>query len=106
MFKLTQIIEITKGEPYNFNSDLEIKGISIDSRTIKEGEAFVAIKGRCFDGHDFIEEAINKKARLIIVSKKPKKNYPIPIILVRDTIEALGDIARFHRRRFSIPVIA
>ena len=41
---------------------MEIKGVSIDSRNIKEGELFVAIKGDRFDGHDFVPEVIKKGA--------------------------------------------
>ncbi|MFQ6618758.1 MAG: Mur ligase domain-containing protein, partial [Fidelibacterota bacterium] len=42
--------------------DIEISGISNDSRSIKEGEIFVAVKGEIFDGHDFLKEAVKKGA--------------------------------------------
>ncbi len=83
--------------------------ISIDSRIIKKGDIFIAIKGRRFDGHDFAEEAFKKGARLAIVSRKPKKlrsNYKKHLIIVKDTVKALGDIAASHRAKFNIPVIA
>ena len=44
------------------------RGVSIDSRTLKKGELFVCIRGDKFDGHDFIEEAQNKKASAIVLS--------------------------------------
>ena len=84
------------------------KLISIDSRTIKKGGIFVAIKGRRFDGHDFVKEAFKKGAKLAIVSRKPKlaPRHKKRLITVRDTVKALGDIAASHRAGFNIPVIA
>lgn len=82
--------------------------ISIDTRTIKKGDIFLAIKGRQFDGHDFVEEAFKKGARLAIVSRKPKQlsAYKKRLIIVTDTVRALGNIAASHRKSFDIPVIA
>ena len=47
---------------------LEISEFSIDTRSVKEGDVYIAIKGNNFDGHDFIEEAENKKAKALIVN--------------------------------------
>lgn len=51
------------------NNDIEISGISIDSKTIKENELFVAIKGYIRDGHNYIKEALNNGASVIIVDE-------------------------------------
>jgi len=87
-----------------------IRGVSIDSRTIQPQELFIAIKGERFDGHDYVDSAIEKQAALMIVSKKnfpsSKNSRQPPMILVADTTKALGDLAHFHRQRFSIPIIA
>ena len=48
---------------------MEIKGVSIDSRRIKEGELFVAIKGDRFDGHDFVPEVMQKGAWGAIIDR-------------------------------------
>ncbi len=53
-----------------FNQDLEVKGVTSDSREVKPGYVFVAIKGFRFDGHDFIEEAIKKGAIAIVANAK------------------------------------
>jgi UDP-N-acetylmuramoyl-tripeptide--D-alanyl-D-alanine ligase len=84
------------------------KLISIDSRTIKKNGIFVAIKGKRFDGHDFVEKAFRKGARLAIVSRKPKvaPKHKKRLIMVRNTVTTLGNIAASHRARFDIPVIA
>jgi len=87
----------------------QIKGISIDSRKIKKGYAFIAIPGENFDGHDFIRQAIDKGASCIIKQKGKRAPAPaskVVFIEVGDTVGALGDIARFWRRRFDIPLIA
>lgn len=83
--------------------------ISIDSRTIKPGEAFVAVKGQNFDGHDFIAEAVKKGAAAVIVREPgvgSRESWKVPVIPVKDTIKALGDLARAKRNKFDIPLIA
>ena len=80
-------------------------GISIDSRTIKEGDLYIAIKGDKYDGHDFINSAITKGASGVIVSDK-KLALKISGLLVKDTKIALKNIAQFSRNRFTGKVIA
>ncbi len=90
---------------------MEIKGISIDSRTIKEGELFVAIRGDRFDGHDFVPEVIKKGAwgALVERSALEEKYESIGglknIFPVEDTIFALQEMSQQHRNKFDIPVI-
>merc|ERR1711965_867946 len=83
----------------------EIWGVSIDDRTIKKGDLFIALKGDNFDGHDFIESAIRKGADGIIVSDKKLANK-YQALLVKDTRIALKQIAKFSRRRFKGTTIA
>jgi UDP-N-acetylmuramoyl-tripeptide--D-alanyl-D-alanine ligase len=107
MFTITQIIEATKGILVQGPARARVGSVCIDSRTVKKGELFIAIKGDVFDGHDFIDGIIAKGVRVLIVHKAVKVSDPkISVIRVKDTIRALGDIARFHRLRFKIPVIA
>jgi UDP-N-acetylmuramoyl-tripeptide--D-alanyl-D-alanine ligase len=108
MFKVTEILKATKGNLVCGNKDVIVEGVSIDSRTIKSGEAFIAIKGNNFDGQDFIKEAISKKAKAVIIQSteyRVQSTEKISFILVKDTTKALGDIARFHREKFDIPII-
>lgn len=83
-------------------------GISIDTRTLVPGNVFIAIPGQRFDGHDFIESAIEKGASMIVVSQNAKLG-PLqdrcPIVRVPDTVVALGELANFHRLQFDLPVI-
>lgn len=106
MFKVSELLKATQGELISGSTALSVQGVGIDSRAIRKGEAFIAIKGDRFDGHDFIEEVIRKGASCII-AQRGVKNKGVAFIRVKDTIRALGDIARFNRRRFKgIPVIA
>lgn len=115
MFKVNELLEATKGKLISGNKDSEVFSISTDSRTIKPKEGFIAIKGNNFDGHDFIKEAIRKKASCIIKESKGKEidaRYSgidarlISLIEVKDTVKALGDVARYQREKFDVSVIA
>ncbi|MBQ9019208.1 MAG: UDP-N-acetylmuramoyl-L-alanyl-D-glutamate--2,6-diaminopimelate ligase [Bacilli bacterium] len=72
----------------NTNSDVEIKGISINSKEIKEGDIFVCTMGVTRDRHDFIPEAIENGAVAVVVSKDVK-DVGVPIIKVEDTNKEL-----------------
>jgi UDP-N-acetylmuramoyl-tripeptide--D-alanyl-D-alanine ligase len=90
---------------------MEIKGVSIDSRTIKKGELFVAIKGPRFDGHDFVPEVIKNGAwgALVERSELEAKYASLGglrnILAVEDTIFTLQEMSQMHRKKFAIPVI-
>lgn len=90
---------------------MEISGVSIDSRTIRKGELFVAIKGERFDGHDFVDEALKKGAwgavveRSVFESKYSSLAELKNIIPVEDTLLSLQELSGMHRKRFSMPVI-
>jgi len=68
-----------------------VSGISIDSRTTKKGDAFVAIKGSEFDGHNFINDAIKKGATCIVTNSDVET--AMPLVRVRDTRKALASLA-------------
>ncbi len=107
MLTIQEILKASKGKLLKGKSAIKVKGISIDSRTFKAGDLFIAIKGNNFDGHDFINVAIEKRASSVMIAKgNVVINKDIPVILVKDTIVALGHLARFVRTRAKIPVIA
>ncbi|EGO61982.1 UDP-N-acetylmuramoyl-tripeptide--D-alanyl-D-alanine ligase [Acetonema longum] len=81
--------------------------VSTDSRSIASGDLFIALQGETFDGHDYLSQARQKGAGGIIVSRRDASlPQDCPVILVQDTLKALQDLARFHRQKYSIPVIA
>ena len=89
------------------------RGVSINSRTIKEGELFVCIKGENFDGHDFFGDAFRKGAAGIILSDTKnlstgmlgKGESPF-VIQSENTLRALQDLASYQRSLFPFQVIA
>lgn len=87
-----------------------VRRISTDSRTLKEGDLFFALKGRRFDGHDFLKEAVQKGARHLVVSDPqcllPEFRQKVNALCVSDTLAALGDLAKAYRQKFSLSVVA
>jgi UDP-N-acetylmuramoyl-tripeptide--D-alanyl-D-alanine ligase len=107
MFTVKEIIQATKGKLVQGNKAISVESVSIDSRQAKEGQLFIAIKGETFDGHNFINEVIAKGIRTIVIHKPVKVKDPKAVVIqVKDTTKALGHLARFHRLRFKIPVVA
>jgi len=98
--------KIIKGKLIQGDLSTRITGVSIDSRTIKKGNVFIAIKGERFDGHHFIRTAIRKGAAAVVASKRVACPGYATVIYVQDTTKALGQMAAWHRRQFDIPVIA
>ena len=83
--------------------------ITTDSRKCPEGSIFIALKGDSFDGNLFAMQALDKGCAVAIVSDEQVYNAyhgDKQMILVPDTLQAYKDMAREHRRRFDIPVIA
>lgn len=99
------IIEATGGELLSENSKV-FSGVSIDSRTIEEGELFFAIRGERFDGHDYLEKALVKGSGAIVDKKPASIPADKVIIYVSDTLKSLQDLAHFIRMKKNIPVIA
>jgi UDP-N-acetylmuramoyl-tripeptide--D-alanyl-D-alanine ligase len=83
-------------------------GYSIDSRTIRSGECFIAIRGPNFDGHQFISEALSKGASLIVaqVERRGTWSTEAPVLFVEDTLVALQQLANHVRRKWGKKVIA
>jgi len=108
MLTLAEILKATSGKLICGNKDSAVSGISTDSRSLKPGEAFLVIKGSNFNAHDFLPQAARKGASCFILTdtaKAARAKGPA-CIKVKDAVIALGDIARFYRNKFNIPVIA
>jgi len=86
----------------------EIPGLSIDTRTIKPGEAFFAIQGENRDGHEFVEAALTAGAGLAVVAREKAGGLPkgAPLLLVEDVLGALNDLARASRARSRARIVA
>lgn len=107
MEKLTveEILTATRGKLITGHPTTEISNICIDSRTLQPKDLFIAIKGKNFDGHQFIPEALAKGAIGVVASNSKVKIANSILIQVKDTIEALGNLARYYREKFSPLVI-
>jgi len=108
----SEIAGITGGELQGADPFSRAVGVCTDSRQIHGGELFVPLPGRKFDGHDFIEEAMDQGAAGSLVQRgRPEKTgrngWPGKFVVrVEDVLQALGDLARSWRRRHPLPVVA
>lgn len=88
--------------------EVTVTGVTTDSRAIEAGNLFLALVGERFDGHQYIPQAISDGVAAVLGSSQilgVERTAEVPILTVPDTLIALGDLARFHRRRFAIPVV-
>ncbi|BAQ64703.1 UDP-N-acetylmuramoyl-tripeptide--D-alanyl-D-alanine ligase [Geminocystis sp. NIES-3709] len=107
---LQSIREITEANDINIPDNIltqECKGVSTDTRSLKKGEIFIALEGEIFNGHNFLNQAIDKGAIALITNQ----SYPylesikIPEFKVQDTLQAYQKIAHWWRETLDIPVI-
>ena len=101
---LQEILKATNAET-NCVDNIFFEGVTTDSRKITEGVLFVALKGEKFNGEDFAQDAMNKGAAAVLVSKTAPKIDGV-FIKVEDTLTAYQQIAKLWRERFQIPVVA
>ncbi|MCR5790283.1 MAG: UDP-N-acetylmuramoyl-tripeptide--D-alanyl-D-alanine ligase [Lachnospiraceae bacterium] len=88
------------------NEETEASCVVIDSRKIEENGIFVATKGERADGHSFIGQVFEKGALGVICERIPKENEKAGnFILVKDSLQALKDLARYYKSLFSTPTI-
>ena len=85
------------------------RDVSTDSRQLKRGDLFVALRGEKFDGHDYLDAVTETGAVAAIVdsqwAKKAKKRPNLPLIVVENTLDAHGALANVYRKKFKIPIL-
>jgi UDP-N-acetylmuramoyl-tripeptide--D-alanyl-D-alanine ligase len=104
---LTQLVDVLDAKAANLSEAALVQlscGIQTDSRILKAGEVFVALRGEKFDGHDFVPTAIEKGA-LVAITDFEYNHSEFPLLQVKDTLEAYQKIAGWWRNQFDIPVI-
>jgi UDP-N-acetylmuramoyl-tripeptide--D-alanyl-D-alanine ligase len=108
MFTIEEIARATGGVVFGI-SEGSVSGVSTDSRRVKAGEMFVALKGERFDGHDFIAAAATRGVSVFLAESAWLAANAVPVgatvVMVRDPLHGFGDLAAYHRRRFDIPVV-
>ncbi len=106
LFTGAEIAAITEGALSQGSPGTTIRRVWTDSRTVRRGDLFVALAGARFDGHRFVAEALKKGAVGALVRHGFKLPGTALLIEVGEPLRAFQDLARAHRRRFDIPVIA
>jgi len=95
-----RLVAADPGEP-----GLVLTGVSTDTRTVRPGELFVALRGEHHDAHDYLGQARAAGAAALLVERWTD-DCRAPVLLVDDTRSALGEIATGWRRRFGLSLIA
>lgn len=110
--KIADVLGISDAKLICGNPEEQLGCFSKDTRTINRGDVYIAFCGENFDGNDFFGDAFSKEAKTCILSKleneeEVKKQYlDKNIILVRDTIEFITELAKKKRETIHVPVIA
>jgi len=107
VFTLEEVLAATGGTLSALGHATRFPGVTTDSRALGAGELFVAIRGDTHDGHAFVADAAGRGAGAVVVEQPLERAAPgCGVILVRDTLAALGHLAAFHRRRRRPRVVA
>ena len=106
-----EIMEATEGILIRGAADRAFDDISTDTRETQRGKLFIPLRGQRFDGHGFLAAAVQNGAAGLIIREVEEGRLweiaeDITVISVPDTLAALGEVARFWRKKFNIPVIA
>ena len=101
MFELSFVLDSTKGRLVSGNGPETFSGVTTDSRKVRPGELFFALRGDNYDGHRFVDEAFSKGAAAAVVEDASHlTSSGKPVILVPSTLKALGDLASAWRTGF------
>ena len=109
-FSFAQAVDWMGGQSITETTQATFQGVAIDTRTVKRGELFVAIRGEKYDAHTFLDQAVSAGATGLVIdqaflaSQRPPSH--IATIAVKDTTAALGALAAGHRSEFAGTVIA
>ncbi len=115
-----EVLDATGGTLLGGQPGCRIWRLGTDSRTVRHGDLFVAMRGERFDGHQFVNDALTRGAKGAVIETVPRRatvgkpqserrgrQRAEPFVVkVADTVRAYQDLAAFHRRRFDLPVVA
>jgi UDP-N-acetylmuramoyl-tripeptide--D-alanyl-D-alanine ligase len=100
--QLSEAAEVLKAK--RVGDDVLFRGVSTDTRSLSQGNLFVALRGPHFDGHNYLDQARRGGAAAAAVSQRSTPE--LPQLQVEDTRLALGGLAAYWRRQFAMPLIA
>lgn len=104
-FSLAELAAATGGTSAGGAASLALTGVCTDSRAVEPGNLYVALRGETHDGHRFVAQAFERGAAAALVARDAGIASAQPLLVVDDTLHALGDIARAHRVRWGGRVI-
>lgn len=107
-FSLEELISATHGTLLRGALLQPVRGVATDTRENLFGKLFVALRGDRFDGHRYLEQAVEKGATAVVISERHYGEGlgDVAVILVDDTLVALGDLAALHRSRWGEKLVA
>lgn len=108
VLSLDEVVNAVCGHRVYFDKNIKVKGISTDSRNIRKGDLFFALKGERFDGHQFVTQAMNAGAVGAVISNEMKPDYGhknFSTIRVKDAVTSLGDLAKYYRQKLKTKII-
>ena len=108
VLSLDEVVKAVCGCIVSADRNAKVKGISTDSRNIQKDDWFFALKGERFDGHQFVMQAMDAGAVGAVISSEIKLDLGcenFPTIRVKDTVTALGDLARYYRQKLDAKIV-
>lgn len=101
--ELKELIKLVQGTLLNNYQDVLINGFSVDTRTMKSDEVYIALRGKKMDGHKFIN---NDMKVSVVISEEDIVLDKIPVIKVNNTYDSLFFLGKYIRNKYNIPLIA
>lgn len=102
-YSINALTEIMKGHRKGKSENTAITGVSADTRKISPGDLFFCFEGEKSDGHLFAGQAIDNGAVCVVAHKEIKGDFPV--IYVKDTLKAYGDLAKDYKSRFDVKTV-
>ncbi len=96
---LQTVLAATGGRLLGEERQVVFRAVSTDTRSLEPGDLFVGLTGENFDGATFATEAAGRGAAGLVLARPPAASLPLPVVLVADTLRALGDLAAWRRAR-------
>lgn len=113
LFNLAEVAAITRGRIVDGRAEelagVVVTGVEVDSRFVRAGDLFGALAGERVDGHSFVARALDAGAVAALVTRDPGPKAHRTgrrLLTVPDVVKALGQLAKHHRDRFSLPIVA
>jgi UDP-N-acetylmuramoyl-tripeptide--D-alanyl-D-alanine ligase len=102
---LGEIAAICGGTVSEEWAQVTASGVTTDTRSLQRRQLFVALKGERHDGHEWVREALAAGAAGVVISRSVNGLRELPTVLVRDTLEAYGQLAAHHRAQLGVRVV-